>query len=81
MPISSRQRERILGKVDTGELIRQKPTKMYAGYGSGERCAACDGVVGSTEIEYEMHFGGGTTYRMHWNCVGAWQSDRERGQR
>ena len=56
--------------------------KMYAGYGTGLRCAACAGVITPTNIEYEMHFGGGTTYRMHWNCVGAWQSECERrGQR
>ena len=78
MAVSSSPRDRILGKLDTGELPRRRPRQTYAGYGTGELCAACDGVMTSRHVEYEMHFGGGLKYRMHWDCVGVWQADCER---
>ena len=45
MALSSESRDRILGKLSAGGLPRKVLTKMYAGYGRGYRCAACDRTI------------------------------------
>jgi hypothetical protein len=78
MVISSAPRDMILGKLDTGHLPRKGATKMYSGYGRGYRCAACDRTVTPYDVEHEMDFGDGTTYRMHRQCAEIWQAECER---
>ena len=38
------------------ELPRKPPRRLYGGYGSGRRCALCNAVIRSTQIEYELVF-------------------------
>jgi hypothetical protein len=78
MAASPTPRDRILGKLDAGDLPRKGLTKMYAGYGKGYRCAACDRTITPYDVEYEMDFSGGVTYRMHQSCAAVWQAEWER---
>jgi len=71
-------RDRILDKLDAGNLPRNGPTEMYAGYGRGYRCAACDRTITPYDVEHEMDFGGGVTCRMHLACAHIWQVECER---
>ena len=77
MALSSESRDRILGKLSAGGLPRKGLTKMYAGYGRGYRCAACDRTITPYDIEYEMDFGSGVNYRMHSECGAVWQAECE----
>jgi hypothetical protein len=71
-------RDRILDKLDAGNLPRNGPVEMYAGYGRGYRCAACDRTITPYDVAHEMNFGGGVTRRMHLACVHIWQVECER---
>jgi hypothetical protein len=71
-------RDRILDKLDAGNLPRNGPTEMYPGYGRGYRCAACDSTITPYDVEHEMDFGGGVTCRMHLACAHIWQVECER---
>ena len=77
MALSSESRDRILGKLSAGGLPRKGLTKMYAGYGRGYRCAACDRTITPYDVEYDMDFGGGVSYRMHSDCGALWQAECE----
>ena len=78
MAVSATLRDRILGKLDDGGLPRKGPNKMFAGYGQGHRCAACDRTITPYEIEYEMDFDRRVTHRMHRDCAVMWQAECER---
>ena len=78
MPVSPAPRDRIHSKLATGDLPRKGPTKMSAGYGKGYRCAACDRTITPYDVEYEMDFSDGVSYRMHSDCAAVWQSECER---
>ena len=71
-------RDRILGKLDGGGLPRKGPSKMYAGYGHGDWCTACDRTITPDDIEYEMEFDDGVVHRMHRDCADVWQAECER---
>ena len=71
-------RQRILEKLDAGNLPRNGPTGMHAGYSRGYRCAACDRTITPYDVEHEMHFGGGITCRMHLACAHLWQLECDR---
>jgi hypothetical protein len=76
--VPSAPRDRILSKLDVGDLPRKRPTKVYAGYGRGYRCAACDRTVTPYDVEYEMDFASGVTHRVHRDCADVWQDECER---
>jgi hypothetical protein len=77
MALSSESRDRILAKLRAGGLPRKGLTKMYAGYGRGYRCTACDRTITPYDIEYAMDSGGGVSYRMHSDCGALWQAESE----
>jgi hypothetical protein len=78
MAILPAVRDRILGKLDAGDLPRNEPMTTYAGCGIGYRCVACDRTITPYDVEHEMNFGGGVTRRMHLVCAHIWQVECER---
>src|SRR5205085_8835486 len=77
MALSSESRDRILAKLRAGGLPRKGLAKMYAAYGRGYRCTACDRTITPYDIEYEMDFCSGVSYRMHSECGTLWQAECE----
>ena len=70
--------ETILEKLAAGDLPRRGPAKLYAGYGRGYRCAACDRTITPSDVECEIEFSDGVTYRMHRECTVVWEAECER---
>jgi hypothetical protein len=77
MAVFAVPRDRIVDKLDAGDLPRNGPTKMYAGYGRGYRCSACDRTITPYDVECEMDFDGGASYRMHRECGAVWRDECE----
>jgi len=63
--------EQIRRRIDTGELPRDRPPKLWVGFGNGESCAACDQTIhpnhGMNEVDTNE-----TTYTFHAGCYGLW---------
>jgi hypothetical protein len=71
MPISPKQRARVLAGIAAGRLRLDAPTRMYAGYGTGRACEGCGDSIDRTQIEYEAVYADGPDYRLHLGCAGA----------
>jgi hypothetical protein len=50
---------------------------VRGGRGSGRPCSACDREIPRGETEYEFVVED-RTYRLHSDCFGAWDAERER---
>lgn len=61
-------------RVADGRLPRTAPLYMWAGAGSGARCALCDRPIDPEQVEYELEFNSApaTVYRFHRLCHDAW---------
>lgn len=70
--------KKIRDKMDAGILPREKPTKMYAGFGNGEPCAGCDTPILPAQVEYEFEAADGSPIRLHLGCAGLWEAERRR---
>jgi len=51
---------------------------MYAGFGTGVPCVACDVPILSAQVEYEFETADGRTFRFHLGCAGFWEAERRR---
>ncbi len=64
-------------KIGSGFLPRQRPVRIYAGYGVDATCDACDRPIDRTQVEYELtdpateH-----TCRLHLHCLYYWETER-----
>ena len=67
--------QRIRIKIDAGVLPVVRPDNLYAGYGRGQRCDACDESIDGTQVEYEMTFADGRVYRLHISCAALWEAE------
>ena len=82
MPMSPSGSVSILSKLDSGDLPRNAPKKMFASYGHGHPCSGCGEVIYAAQVEYEMDYGDGVTCRMHLGCAALWDAEcRRRGYR
>ncbi|MDB6156350.1 MAG: hypothetical protein JWO04_56 [Gammaproteobacteria bacterium] len=62
-------------RIRSGQLPSSLPSNIWAGHGSGHRCAVCDQVISSAERQYEFAvptLGGHSNYRLHFSCHQAW---------
>jgi hypothetical protein len=63
-------------KVSAGVLPKDAPVKMFAGYGTGKVCAACDGSTTKKDVEYEVDMADGRTLSFHQPCITLWHQER-----
>jgi hypothetical protein len=63
-------------KVATAVLPKDAPVKMFAGYGTGMVCAACDLSTTKDDIEYEVDMADGRTFAFHQPCIALWHQER-----
>jgi len=49
----------------------------WFGAGSGQRCVACEGVIGPQEIECECEHPRRELLRFHQTCFAAWDAERQ----
>jgi hypothetical protein len=68
----------IRAKLAEGSLPTDEPVKTWAGYGSGQPCAACDAPILPAQVEYEPEMADGATFKMHLGCHGLWNAVRIR---
>jgi hypothetical protein len=63
-------------KVATGILPKDAPAKIWAGYGTGRTCNACDLSNTKKDIEYEADMANGRTFSFHQLCITLWHQER-----
>jgi hypothetical protein len=64
-------------KIAQGVLPPRAPSVVvWAGFGTGESCSACDAPITVTETEYEVpeRRRDGTPFRFHIGCYEVWKS-------
>ena len=67
-------RSRVRERVADGRLPVMVPTRIDAGYGSGQICVACDEPITSTQVEYELSdCRDGRPLCFHLGCHVVWQ--------
>ena len=63
-------------RIEHGRLPLVRSRKIFAGYGSGRPCAACDEPITSAQAEYEVEdTRSGRGLRFHATCHALWQSE------
>ena len=65
----------VRSKLRDGRLPVSEPGKVYAGYGRGLLCSACEEAIEPTQVEYEFDERD-RTYRFHPACHAIWQAER-----
>ena len=71
-------RRRVRERLAIGELPLGHPKRVWAGYGTGQTCAICDGAIPTTVVEIEAH-GADEKYRhYHGTCYDVLVDERER---
>jgi hypothetical protein len=66
---------RIRIKIDARVLPAVRADNLYAGYGRGQRCNACDESIDGAQVEYEMTFADDRVYRLHVSCAALWEAE------
>ena len=73
-------RRRARAALTAGLLPRERPTGVWGGNGTGERCAVCGHVIDMAEMELEVEFAvaevglqGVREFHMHLSCFAAWE--------
>lgn len=80
MPIESLSQElalrlRIRERIEAGVLPVIVPDEVRAGYGAGASCVACDLLITSTQVEYEIEdTQAARSLRFHLSCYAVWQA-------
>jgi hypothetical protein len=72
-----RIRTMIREKLESGQLPPEKCLITWFGPGSGQRCVACERVIGPQEIECECEHPRGELLRFHQTCFAAWDDERQ----
>ena len=66
-------RARIRQLNESGEVpCDEVDGKLWAGSGSGNRCAICTDFIGPTETEFEVDLSSGARLRVHRRCYDLW---------
>jgi hypothetical protein len=63
--------EKARGAMQSGELPRRSPDKIYGGPATGALCAVCGASTTRGEVELELEYSGDTprAYRTHPSCL------------
>jgi hypothetical protein len=63
--------KKIRDKVDAGDLPRDKPRRMYAGFGNGRFCDGCETTILPAQVEYQFETATADerVIRFHLGCV------------
>lgn len=65
----------IVGKLRAGALPRPPCSRLWAGFGGGQPCAACEEAINAPAIEYECAGDGPAgTVRMCRPCFAIWEA-------
>jgi hypothetical protein len=65
--------DRIRQQFDAGALPRQRPKRVFGGYGVGDACSGCgDRMQGQGVSEFDV---AGRTHRLHTGCYGLWEGE------
>jgi hypothetical protein len=68
-------------KLDVGMLPSDEPLKLWAGRGSGKRCAACAQPILPSQTEYEpQYYDQRPSIFFHVGCHALWETQRRRGR-
>jgi hypothetical protein len=68
----------IRSKLDAGLLPRDDHIKLWAGYGSGRSCVACEQTILPAQVEHELEFEDERLLQMHVGCAGLYAAERRR---
>lgn len=67
----------IRARVLAGALPNDMPRKVWAGYGSGKACSACDQIiVKALDVEYDVEMDDGRGFLFHQSCLALWHQER-----
>jgi hypothetical protein len=77
--VSDAVHDTIRTKLESGELPRAKPDKVWAGKGTDRPCTACGTVITPADVEYELDLGAApaVTLRFHQACLTVWDELRQ----
>jgi len=65
-------------RVLAGALPKDMPPKIWAGYGSGKVCSACDQIImKALDVEYDVEMDDGGSFLFHQSCLALWHQERE----
>ena len=70
--------ERIRRKLSQGLLPAERPTKTWAGNGSGFSCSGCGRPIVAPQLEFEHDLSEGRLLRFHGVCDGLWRVEVRR---
>jgi hypothetical protein len=76
----SRLGDVIRAKIEAGVLPRERPEKLFAGYGRDEPCTACEAPILSTQVEWSIWMDDHPTHRFHIGCHGLWDAELRSGR-
>jgi hypothetical protein len=65
-------------RIEQGQLPSKAPSQMWAGHGTGQRCALCDEPIQHGEIEWEVEEEGQGACRVfpfHSRCQAVWEME------
>jgi hypothetical protein len=68
----------IWSRILAGVLPKDSPVQVWAGYGNGKSCDACDLPATREDVEYETDMADGRTFRFHQACLTIWHEERAR---
>lgn len=68
----------IRSKVLAGTIPKAAPVKVWAGYGNGKVCCACDLPSTVQDVECEVDMADDRTFRFHRACLALWHQERAR---
>ena len=66
--------EKVRRRLDSGALPRERPLKLWAGYGRGNVCCVCDKRLLYAHLVYECDVNE-QTCRFHLGCYGLWTGE------
>jgi hypothetical protein len=76
MPFPAGAPRKIRDKMDVGELPRDAPGRMYAGFGNGKFCHGCETPILSAQIVYQFEASDRRVVRFHLGCASLWEAYR-----
>lgn len=77
--VSEHLADAIKQRIASGELTRDTPLQLFAGYGTGRHCCGgCGRNIAATELEWEVEFAIGPTIMFHRDCHAVWKVECER---
>ena len=63
-------------RIAAGVLPKDAPVKVWAGYGTGKKCDACDLLTSKAGIECEVDMADRRTFLFHQPCLTLWHQER-----